>query len=84
MYVPFSALADYLAATNYPSPATYTYIGFATYESGEALPTQDSTQAYDVVWYASKADAIEQTNPITQGNGAEIYCRYTVIDIPSV
>lgn len=79
VYVPFSALAAYLTATNYPDPATYTYIGFATYESGVTLPTQDNTQAYNVVWYASKEDAASQTNPITVGNGKRVYCRYTAV-----
>ncbi len=79
IYVPFSSLAAYLSASNYPSKTTYTYIGFATYNSGTTLPTQDTTQAYNVVWYASKADAIAQTNAITQGNGNEIYCRYTAV-----
>ena len=78
-YVPFSALAAYLTATNYPAPATYTYIGFATYENGVTLPTQDATEAYNVVWYATKADAIAQTNAITVGNGNEVYCRYTAV-----
>lgn len=79
LFVPFASLAAYLAASNYPAPATYTYIGFATYNSGVTLPTQDGTGAYNVVWYASKDDAIAQTNPITQGNGKEVYCRYTAV-----
>ena len=79
LYVPFSALSAYLSASNYPNKSTYTYIGFATYESAVALPTQDSTQAYNVVWYATEDDAIDQTNPITVGNGKEIYCRYTAV-----
>ena len=79
-YVPFSALADYLTASNYPSTASYQqYTGYATYTSGATLPTQDSTQAYNVTWYASKADARAQTNAISQGNGSEIYCRYTEV-----
>jgi hypothetical protein len=78
-YIPFGSLAAYLTATNYPSPSTYNYIGFATYENGATLPTQDTTEAYNVVWYATKEDAIAQTNPITVGNGSEIYCRYTAV-----
>lgn len=54
-------------------------MGFATYNSGETLPTQDSTEAYNVTWYATKADAIAQTNPITEGTGSEIYCRYAAV-----
>lgn len=79
LYVPFSALAAYLTGTNYPNPATYTYLGFATYTSGATLPTQDGTAAYNVTWYATKGDAIAQTNAITEGNGKEIYCRYTAV-----
>lgn len=79
IYVPFASLAAYLTATNYPSPSTYTYIGFATYANGATLPTQDTTAAYNVVWYATKEDAIAQTNAITTGNGSEIYCRYTAV-----
>ena len=78
-YVPFSGLAAYLTATSYPSPSTYTYIGFATYANGVTLPTQDSTQAYNVVWYATRKDAINEANPISTGNGKEIYCRYTAV-----
>ena len=79
IYIPYSALASYLSASNYPAKATYTYIGYATYNSGVTLPTQDSTAAYNVVWYASKVDALAQTNAILQGNGSEIYCRYTEV-----
>lgn len=79
IYVPFSALYDYCytTLTNYPSTTTYTYIGFATYGNGVALPTQDGQGYFDVTWYASKADAIDEVDPITVGNGDEIYCRYT-------
>ena len=79
IYVPYSALASYLSASNCPDKATYTYIGYATYNSGVILPTQDSTQAYNVTWYASKADAKAQINAISQGNGNEIYCCYTEV-----
>jgi hypothetical protein len=79
-YIPYASLASYVAPpTNYPSPSTYTHIGFATYANGTTLPTQDTTAAYNVVWYATKADAIVQANPITVGNGNEIYCRYTAV-----
>ena len=77
IYIPYSGLASYLSASNYPSKTSYTYIGYATYASGAALPSKDSTNAYNVTWYASKADAIAQTNAISQGTGGEIYCRYT-------
>lgn len=79
IYVPYAGLASYLTATNYPASATYTYLGFATYASGATLPTQDTTQAYNVTWYATKEDAIAGTNPITQGNGSEVYCTYAAV-----
>ena len=78
-YVPSSALAAYLTATNYPSPSTYTYIGFGTFADGTTLKTEDMTASYALTWYATKEDAIAQTNPITVGNGNEIYCRYTAV-----
>ena len=78
-YIPFASLAAYLTASNYPAPATYTYIGFGTFADQAELPTQDTTQAYNVTWYATKEDAIAQTNAITVGNGNEVYCRYTAV-----
>lgn len=79
MYVPITALAGYVTGTNYPNPATYTYIGYGTYTNGDTLPTLDDTQAYTLTWYATKEDAIAQTNPITLGNGNEVYCRYVAV-----
>ena len=76
IFIPFSASINYLTATNYPSTSTYTYIGYATYADGAALPTQDSSQRCNVRWYSTVMDAINQTNQITVGNGNEIYCRY--------
>lgn len=78
-YVPYAGLAAYLSAANYPSPSTYTYLGYATYTSGAALPAQDGTEAYNVTWYATRADAKAGTNPITEGNGNEIYCTYAAV-----
>lgn len=77
--VPYGSLAAYLTATNYPSTSTYTYLGFATYTSGDTLPAQDSTEAYNVTWYATKDDALSGTNAITTGNGSEIYCTYAAV-----
>lgn len=76
--VPYSSYASYRSATNYPS-STYGRIGFATYASGDTLPTTDVTEAYSATWYATIEDAKNQTNPITVGNGNEIYCRFAVI-----
>lgn len=68
------ASTDYLTATNYPNPATYAYVGFKKSTNGETLPT--SVGSYSLTWYASKGDAQAQTNPITTGNGKEVYARY--------
>lgn len=76
-YIPFAYLAAYLSATNYPSPSTYTYIGYAVYASAATLPASDGTGTYAVTWYATKQDAINAVNPISTGNGKEIYCRYS-------
>lgn len=79
LYVPVSAIYAYTNATNYPSKSTYTYIGFATYANGATLPSTDTTSNYNLVWYASKEDAINETSAISTGNGSEVYCRYTAI-----
>lgn len=79
LLVPYAGLASYLNASNYPSSATYTYLGYATYASAATLPTKDSTEAYNVVWYATKDDAKAGTNAISTGNGSEIYCTYTAV-----
>ena len=75
--VPINTYAAYTTATNYPDPSTYTYLAFGTYESGTTLPSS-TTDNYMLIWYASAADAIAQTNPITTGNGNEVYARCLV------
>ena len=77
--VPYTSLAAYLIATNYPSPITYTYLGHATYDIGASLPAQDGSEAYNVTWYASIEDARSGTNAITTGNGKEVYCTYATV-----
>ena len=77
MLVPINTFAAYTSATNYPSSSTYTYLVFGTYESGESLPSS-TTDNYILIWYASIADAKAETNPITTGNGNEIYARCLV------
>ena len=72
--VPVNCLQAYTTATNYPNSAAYTYLIFGTYNSGETLPTT-STDGYNLTWYATMEDARNQTNPITQGNGEEVYAR---------
>ena len=69
----------YMNGTNYPSKATYTYIGYATYESGATLPDKTTDETHTLTWYATQADAIAQTNPITTGTGNEVYAIATAI-----
>ena len=79
MLIPYAGLASYLSASNYPAKASYTYLGYATYASSATLPTKDSTEAYNVTWYATKDDAKAGTNAISTGNGSEIYCTYAAV-----
>ena len=75
--VPSGAMTAYTTATNYPNPNKYTYLVYGTYESGATLPSS-TTDNYMLIWYASTADAIAETNPITTGNGNEVYARCLV------
>ena len=70
--VPYDTLDDYLNETNMPDDSTYLYLCFAKYASGVSLPTTDS-DGYSLTWYATKDDARNGVNPITVGNGKEIY-----------
>ena len=79
IYIPYSAIAAYYTAANYPSKTAYKWFAYATYANGATLPTQDTTSAYNVTWYATPEDAKAGTNAITTGNGAEIYCTYTAV-----
>lgn len=76
IFVPQDRYSTYTSASYYPSPSTYTYCIFETYTSGRELPNMiSSDKTYDLTWYASQNDAISQTNPITEGNGKEVYAR---------
>lgn len=81
IFVPVDSYHSYITGTNYPSSSTYTYIGFKTYANNVTLPNSVSftpggeTISYTATWYATKKDAINQTNAITIGNGKEIYAR---------
>jgi hypothetical protein len=77
--VPAETLGTYKSATDYPPPIKYSYIGYGTYESGETLPTVTSDASMALTWYASIEDSITKTNPITIGNGNEVYARGTAI-----
>ena len=76
--VPLGSYGDYTTKQYYPSPATNLYLCYATYAAGEALPAS-STDGYALTWYATLADAAAETNPITTGNGSEIYARCAAI-----
>ena len=77
--VPALYIPSYKTATNYPNPSTYNYIGYGTYAIGEALPTTTSGGYYRLTWYATIDDWINQSNPITTGNGSEVYAKETAI-----
>ena len=79
IYVPALVSNWYMDSTNYPAKASYKYLGYATYKSGTALPTTTRDERYTLTWYATSADAIAQTNPITQGTGDEVYSRATPV-----
>ena len=63
---------SYRTASNYPSYSTYTYSIFKTYNSGASLPSSSAIFS-SITWYATVSDLINETNPITVGNGKEIY-----------
>jgi hypothetical protein len=79
IYCPAESISAYKSATNYPNPATFTYIGFATYESGVTLPVQTQDEQYNYTWYATVDDLVNSRNPITQGNGSEVYATITAV-----
>ena len=79
LHVPALTSNLYMNGTNYPAKASYNYIGYATYESGETLPTLTTDETHTLTWYATSEDAIAQTNPITEGNGNEVYSRATLV-----
>ena len=77
--VPGTAYTSYITGTNYPTESQYTYLVFGTYTSGASLPEATPDSGYSLVWYASMADAVSETNPITVGNGNEVYARATAL-----
>ena len=79
IYAPALVVNKYMNATYFPSKSTYKYVGFATYEDGETLPTKTSDKTHNLTWYATTEDAVAQTNPITVGNGNEVYARATAV-----
>jgi len=77
IYVPAESINAYKTATNYPNPSSYKYVGYATYASGDPLPT--SIPGYSLTWYATIEDWNAGTNPITVGNGNEVYAKTAVV-----
>lgn len=73
--VPAYSLPTYKSTSNYPNPSNYNYVGYGTYTSGEALPTETADPTVGLVWYATISDWTSETNPITVGNGDEVYAR---------
>lgn len=76
--VPLGSYGDYTTKANYPSSAANLYLCYATYAAGETLPAT-STDNYNLTWYATIADATAEINPITIGNGEEVYARCVAI-----
>jgi hypothetical protein len=79
IFCPAEGLAAYKSASNYPDPSTFKYIGFATYEAGVELPTTTQDESYTYTWYATVDDWLNNTNPITVGNGNEVYANITAV-----
>lgn len=77
--VPVDSYGAYTSASNYPSSSNYTYLGFGTYTSGDTLPATTQDELYTLTWYASMADAVAETNPITEGIDEEVYARATAV-----
>ena len=83
--VPFASYDAYMKPkSNYPDPTVYTYYAYATYENGQALPSSSDNGAYTYVWYASLDDAAAGQNPITVGNGNEVYAVGTQVIVSIV
>lgn len=79
IYAPALVVNLYMNGTKYPSKSTYTYVGFATYENGITLPITTSDETHTLTWYANINDLEADTNPITLGNGNEVYAKATEI-----
>ena len=74
---PMESISVYKTATNYPNPSSYNYVGYATYASGDSLPS--SIPGYSLTWYATIKDWIAETNPITVGNGNDVYVKIAIV-----
>lgn len=80
--VPLNSWDSYVNGTNYPDSSSFKYIAYNTYALDETLPstaTDETTSvSYTLTWYATMDDAANETNPITKGNGEEVYARCVV------
>lgn len=75
LYIPALYFSAYRSAQNYPNVYTIRYVGYGTYADGEVLPTQTIDGTRTLTWYATIDDWRNRTNPITVGNGNEVYAR---------
>lgn len=80
--VPKDQYVSYISASNYPAFSNYTYSIFATYASGVVLPPSDETFS-SITWYATVDDLKSETNPITIGNGKEVYAKVVYGSAPA-
>lgn len=84
IYVPYEKLTAYTTATNWVAYAYY-MCGIGAFTAGTTLPTQTTDEAWNLTWYATKADLKAGTNPITTAPSefdneyGEIYCTKTVV-----
>lgn len=83
--VPFASYDAYMKPKSYyPDPAVYTYYAYGTFVNGETLPSSSDNGAYTYTWYASLDDAVAGQNPITVGNGNEVYAVGTQVIVSIV
>jgi len=84
IFVPYDKLTAYTTATNWVSYASNMY-GIGAFTAGATLPTQTTDEAWNLTWYATKADLKAGTNPIMiapsifDNEYGEIYCTKTVV-----
>jgi hypothetical protein len=69
----------YLSASSYPSSSKYTYAYYDTIADGTALPATIPDDSATLIWYATIADLRAETNPITVGNGKEVYAKMVAL-----
>jgi len=83
--VPFASYDAYMKPKSYyPDPTINTYYAYGTFVNGETLPSSSDNGSYTYTWYASLDDAVAGQNPITVGNGNEVYAVGTQIIVSIV